>query len=158
MVFCLSRYFHKLKGQLVANKKTYTIDPGLISATAFVPTDSLGALYENVVFLELLRRRDYEQSFDAVFFWQGKNCEVDFITRTKNRFQSAIQVSLDLTRPETREREKKALIAAHKDLKVGRYTIITESIEETWHESGIQISIVPLWKWLWQAPVPPRTS
>lgn len=148
LTFTLPRYFHKLKAQLVTNKKTYTIDSGLISTTAFSPTPSLGALFENVVFLELLRQRDYRKNFDELFFWQGPKCEVDFLVRRDNRFQFALQVSMDLSNPQTLEREKKALLAVHKALNPGKYIIVNDSLDEILQEGEIEIVLVPLWKWL----------
>jgi predicted AAA+ superfamily ATPase len=148
LTIALSRYFHKLKAQLVTNKKTYTIDSGLINTTAFSPTPSLGALFENIVFLELLRQRDYRKSFNQLYFWQGPKCEVDFLVRSDNRFKSALQVSMDLSNPQTLEREKKALLAVHKALNPGNYIIVNDSLDEILHEGEIKIVLVPLWKWL----------
>ena len=148
LAFGLRRYFHKLKAQLVTNKKSYAIDPGLLGAVAFTPTASLASVYENIVFLELLRRRDYVSSVDEIYFWQGDRCEVDFVIRNQKSFESAIQVCFDPSQPQTLEREVKALLSVKRELKAKKLTIITDSEERILSESGVKISFIPLWKWL----------
>lgn len=144
----LIRYFHKLKAQLTANKKSYAIDSGLVNTTAFRPSSLLSAHYENLVYLELLRQRDYMKNLKEIFFWQDSSSEVDFLVRFNEQITAAIQVSRDISRIETREREVKSLVNIHRSLGTEHLYLITDSLEEEIRVEQLTVRVVPLWKWL----------
>jgi predicted AAA+ superfamily ATPase len=148
LAFSLNRYFHKLKGQLVSNKKYYAIDSGIIKSIAYTPTANFGALLENIVYLELLRQRDYHQLFDEIFFWQTESAEVDFLLRQNKKSLAAIQVCADLSNPLTREREVRALIKIANEMKPEKLLIVTEGQQEELIVEGTKIEVWPLAKWL----------
>lgn len=89
-------------------RKMYGIDPALIRATAG-GTDNRGLLLENVVFLELMRRRKIVHYYADP---HGKH-EVDFVSRDpETNAVELIQVCFDLSRAETQERELRGLLHA----------------------------------------------
>lgn len=150
LIFVLPRYSHKLKEQHLANKKSFAIDQGLINALSFNARDSIGKLYENVVFTELLRRRDYRQEISEIYFWQArdKRHEVDFVLRKANKIKSLIQVSYDISSPDTLERECAALEVGSKELGCKDLIIVTYEQEGVISYNGLKIKTVPLHKWL----------
>ena len=148
LTFALNRYFHKLKGQLASNKKYYSVDTGIIKSIAFTPTANRGALLENVVFLELLRQRDYYQLFDEIFFWQTESMGVDFLLRRKKKPLAAIQVCADLSDPITLDRETRALIKIAEQLKPEKLIILSDGHQEQRAIKGNTIEVWPVTKWL----------
>lgn len=144
----LTRYFDRLKAQIVSNKKYYPNDTGIISAVAYTPTENRGALYENMVFLELLRQRDYFHRCDEIFFWSNERCAVDFLLRRNKKACTAIQVCSDLTNPLTREREVRGLVEISQALNPPQLAIIANSAEEQFVVADKKIEVWPLWKWL----------
>ena len=71
-MFKLERFSFKLKQQVIAPKKIYCIDNGLISTTGFMFTENKGRLMENLVYIELLRRKK------EIYYWKDhQQREVD---------------------------------------------------------------------------------
>ena len=59
MFFLLKRFSNKLKEQFIAPKKVYAIDSALANSISFRITHDQGRQFENIVFLELMRRNLY---------------------------------------------------------------------------------------------------
>ncbi|MAF35591.1 hypothetical protein CL622_00555 [archaeon] len=137
LVFELSKYDTSIKKQMINDRKVYAIDTGLINSTAFQFSENKGRLLENIVYLELIRRKK------EVYYYQDK-CECDFIIREGRNLTQAIQVSVTLLDPKTRQREIKGLKEAMSQLKVKKGFIITLDQED--FVEGIQL--IPVWKWL----------
>ncbi|MCL1946979.1 MAG: ATP-binding protein [Chitinivibrionia bacterium] len=95
-----TRYDVKGKQHLATQEKYYLVDTGLRNALLGkeLSNDS-GHLLENIVFLELLRRKNQ--------VWIGKigNCEIDFVVRDDGGYTKYIQVSQSVKNPETLARE-----------------------------------------------------
>ena len=98
---------------------------------------------ENLVAVTLLRK--YGRN-DAVFFY-NKDIEVDFYVPEANM---AIQASYSLQDVDTRKREIHGLVQLSKVLDIDRFYIITKDEEYNLSESGINIQVIPVWKWLLQ--------
>ena len=95
-----ARYDIKGKQLLATQEKYYAVDTGLRNAIlGKEPYGDSGHLLENVVFLELLRRKNQ--------VWIGKvgTCEVDFVARAADGDTKYIQVSQSVKNPETLARE-----------------------------------------------------
>lgn len=143
VLFELNKYDPSLKNQERAAKKIYCIDTGLINQIAFKFSENLGKLYENVVFLELLRREK------QIYFYKVDNdLEVDFIVKDRNRIVSAIQVCYDLTNKKTKEREIKALSFVCDKFRLKEGIIITNDLDKEEKTNNKTIIYIPLWKWL----------
>lgn len=119
-----------------ANKKYYFIDNGILNLFL---VDPLTSLLENQVAIQL--RRLY--SDDVYYYHHG--IEVDFYV---TEVQLAVQVCYSLQDAETRKREINALLKMSKRIDVKRWIIITKDEEETISEQGINIEVIPAWKWL----------
>lgn len=125
--------------QRETNPKYYFVDNGIISILAM---DVDTSLLENMVAMELLRRYGLEEQ---VFFY-NKNVEVDFYIPD---VATAIQVSYNPKKSdETWERESTALIKLSKVLDCKRLIILTYELEENIELKGLNIEVIPVWKWL----------
>jgi predicted AAA+ superfamily ATPase len=130
-----------LTGKIVdkgTNPKYYFTDNGILNLFLI---DKNTSLLENLVAVNLLRKYGRDE---AVFFY-NKGIEVDFYLPD---IYTAIQVCYSLRDMDTRKREISALLQLSKRLDVKRYMIITKDEEETITESGIEIEVIPVWKWL----------
>jgi len=147
LFFGIDLFDYSIKKQIYNPSKIYSIDPVLSRSVAFKFSKDLGHLYENFVFIELLRR-DKE-----IYYWKSKRGrEVDFIIKQGLKVKQAIQVSLTLEDSNTRKREIEALLDAHKELKVKNLLIVTEDEEGEEKAGDTKIKIIPLWKWLFPHP------
>jgi predicted AAA+ superfamily ATPase len=135
LIFALPNYVAKLADR-ESNKKYYFADNGILNLFLF---DSETALLENLVAIELKKRYG-----DELFFY-NQNVEVDFFIPEQ---QIAIQVCYSLNDMETRKREINALFQLSKRLEIKKYQIITKDDDEIVSEQGIDIEIIPVWKWL----------
>ena len=122
------------------NRKYYFVDNGIISLLTF---KNQAALLENLVAITLLRRYGID---DNVFFYH-RNTEVDFVVPEK---EMAIQVCYELgdENSETFRRETQAFVKFCKRTKYVDLTIITYNEERTVEVNGLNIDVVPIWKWL----------
>lgn len=142
LVFELYKYDYSLKKQYISNKKIYVIDNGIRSKIAFKFSDDRGKLLENLVFIELKRREK------EIYFYKTKNNkEIDFLYRENDQFY-LLQVAFSLADFKTREREINAFVDAENEIKNAKNILLTYSDEEDIVIKGIDIAIIPVWKWL----------
>ena len=120
------------------NPKYYFTDNGILNLFLL---DGNTALLENLVAVNLLRK--YGRT-DAVFFYNS-GVEVDFYVPDE---QLAIQACYSLADEDTYKREVGALLQMKKHLDVKKMLIITKDEEKTIVENGVEISVMPVWKWL----------
>lgn len=140
LLFELFKYDYSLKKQFGSNKKIYAIDTGLRNEVAFSFSEDKGRLLENIIFIEL-KRRGHE-----VFYFKGKK-ECDFLVKEKNKIVAAVQVTATLTN-DNEDREINGLAEAATASGLNRGTIITINQEKKTNHQGIEITVVPAWKWL----------
>jgi predicted AAA+ superfamily ATPase len=99
-----------------------------------------------MVFIELLRR-----GFDlkkSLFYYRTSNDkEVDFVTRVGRKVTSLIQVSYDISKTKTRERELDALVKASEELKCDNLLLITWDEDASFEYKGNIIQIVSIYRW-----------
>lgn len=141
LYFFVSRYSHSLKKQIQYNKKCYMIDPALIRTTGFRISEDRGRLLENIVFLHLKMQKK------EIYFHRDKK-ECDFIIREGNQIIQAIQVATTLSDEEVKNREINGLIEAMTRYNLREGFILTENEQDTFEVNGLQIAIIPIWKWL----------
>lgn len=95
----------------IAPKKIYAVDNGLVQANTFSQLDNLGRLLENQIYLDLRREKK------KIYYYQTKSgYEIDFVTQSQDGRTEMIQVVWDLSDPETKKREERALEEAEKEL------------------------------------------
>jgi len=104
-----------------------------------------GYLLENIVFLELCRRRA-DNNFDIYYY--NNNYEIDFVIAQNGKIQELIQVSLMLENEKTRKREISALLKGAAELHCNALTIITQDERETISENDKTIEVISVIDWL----------
>lgn len=137
--FPVEIYAPKVKLRIQYPKKIYFVDTSFLTFLSVKFGDNIGRLMENAVFVELMRR-GYTPSYAKESNW-----EIDFVIPEK---ELLIQVSYDVSNPETMEREIKALISASKRFGWSNLFLITWDHEHSLKFNGKDIKFVPLWKWL----------
>ena len=154
LIKVIERYSPKLKESIIAPKKVYCIDTGIISAISFRFSENTGRIMENMVAIELLRRRSYWHPDTEIFYWkdhQGR--EVDFVIKEGMDVKQLVQVSYASAIDEIERREIKALMKASDKLHCKNMLLITWDYEDEIKKNGKMIKAIPLWKWLlegWQ--------
>ncbi|HIH69799.1 ATP-binding protein [Methermicoccus shengliensis] len=143
--FFLRKYSEKPHLRESYPKKVYLCDTGLTKIAR--SSEDKGKLMENVVFLELLRKRNLNPLMD-VFYWRDYHQrEVDFVVKEGNRVKQLVQVTYELT-PENEKREINSLLKASKELGCKNLVVITWDRDEVLEINGKEIKILQLWKWL----------
>lgn len=141
LFFVVNKYAYSVKEQQIAAKKVYSIDTGLVGSVGFSFSENKGKLMENVVYLQLRRKRQ-----DIYYYKTVQDYEVDFFLPKENAF---IQVSQHFDVPETQERELRAITAAVLEQKeVTTHIVVTERDKQTIDREGLHIQVVPLYEWL----------
>ena len=136
----VKKYDPSVIRQELSEKKVYCIDNGLVNAVTFKFSKDSGKLLENITAIELLRRQK------GTFFYRNA-VECDFLIAEKEEVQTALQVSLSLADPDTREREIRGLIAACKRFGLSNGLIISREDNEEFQREGITVTVVPAYKY-----------
>ena len=140
LMFSLDNYASKFTEKETA-KKHYFTDNGLLSIFL---TDSKSPLLENLVAITLNKKYNHDTEMPHLYYY-NRNIEVDFYVPEEGL---AIQVSYSLEDADTRKRETSALVALHQLHPLRKAVIITYDEEETIEAEGLQIEVIPIWKWL----------
>jgi len=143
LLFSLSRFSYSLKQQNYYPKKCYCIDNGLNESIAFQFSKNKDKYLENLVYLQLKRNGK-----DIYYYKTKKDKEVDFLVRSKNKPELLIQVTDNMAKQETKNREIDALVCAMDELKMKEGLILTADHEETLEIGNKIINVLPVYKWL----------
>ena len=144
----VKKYSFSLKEQTLSLKKVYIVDLGLRRVYGFKFSQDRGRSLENIVFLELLKKKLKNPIFEVYYYKDRRNHEVDFVLTEGDSVKYLIQSCLSLTDEKTRKRELTSLINASEELKCNNLFIVTLDHEEEIEISGKRIVVKPLWKWL----------
>ncbi|HLD58923.1 MAG TPA: ATP-binding protein [archaeon] len=144
----IERFSPKLKQQIIAPKKVYCIDQGFCNFISFNLSKNYGKTYENVVCIELLRKKSKDSDIEVYYWKDHQQNEVDFVVKKNRQVNQLIQVCYNPLDENTKERETKSLIKAAIELKCKNLLIITSNYEATETKMKRKIKYVPLWKWL----------
>ena len=146
MFFYLPRYSNKLKQMQKAPQKVYVVDNGFLASSAFQISENKGRLLENLVFLELLRRKN--KISENIFYYHSRNNrETDFVLREKFRIVQLIQVCYDMTAPKTAKREVDAIIECANELNCDNMLIVTWDQNMVIEKEGKQINVTSFHRW-----------
>lgn len=143
LIFQVNKFDFSLRKQIQNPRKTYFIDQALVTRLGFLFSEEKGRLLENIAFIELKRRGQ------EVFYYRGKN-ECDFLIRQGTQITNAIQVCYSFDTPETKARELNGLTEAMKTYFLNEGFILTNDTEEDTVIDGLNIRIMPVWKWILQ--------
>ncbi|MEM5790970.1 MAG: ATP-binding protein [Candidatus Aenigmatarchaeota archaeon] len=149
LFFELEKFSPKLKQQMLAPKKIYCIDNGIINSIAFKLSENVGKLMENAVAVELERRKSYWFNDLEIFYWKDyQQNKVDFVLKEGLKIKQLIQVTYASGKDEIEKREIKALIKASDELKCKNLLVITWDYEDEIKFKNKKIVFKPLWEWL----------
>jgi predicted AAA+ superfamily ATPase len=144
LFFFVPIFSYSIKDRTQYPRKAYLGDTGFMYAIRG-KTDT-GRLFENAVYLELMRRKTTSQE---IYYWRNKDgTETDYVITEGLKVRKIIQVSSNLESPKTKERETHGLIQCAKETRLKEGLIITKDKEGYEEINGIKIKYTPLWKWL----------
>lgn len=128
-------------------RKLYPADPGLIQAFDASGRSNLGHALETVVQNELERR-----GAEVAYVKTGDGFEVDFLARRPGGGEELIQVCADLSAPETRARELRALTAAGTNYPHARQRLLVLDRDSVATADAPGIEVRPAYEWLLLPP------
>jgi predicted AAA+ superfamily ATPase len=143
LLFTLAPFYFSLKKQIVAQKKVYAIDSGIINFVSFKFSEQRGRILENLVFVELKRRGE-----EVYFYKTQKDTEVDFLIKKGLKPAGLIQVTQHLENKETKDRETRALFTAMEELHLSEALILSEEGQGELREGSKTIQMMPIYQWL----------
>lgn len=146
LILKLERFDFKLKQQFIAPKKIYCIDTGLVDSIGFKFSEDKGRIIENVVAIELQRKKTSQLDLEVYYWKDAQQREADFVLKEKNKIKQLIQVSYINSKEDIKEREVKALLKASKELRCKNLSIITWDYESEERINGNKIKFIPLWR------------
>ncbi|MCR5098169.1 MAG: ATP-binding protein [Lachnospiraceae bacterium] len=139
LLFSIQNYAAKLVDK-ETSPKYYFMDTGLLGLLVM---NSETAQLENLVAIELVRRYGIEN----VYYFE-RNVEIDFYIPEE---ELAIQVSYSiLSDVSTKERELGAFDKLRNHMPDTKCLLITNSEETEIEYNGINVTVMPVWKWLLQ--------
>lgn len=147
ILFFLKRFSFKVKEQEKSPRKVYAVDTGLANVIGFRFTQNMGRLAENLVFLELRRRKMLEPNLELYYWKDIHHREVDFLIKENLKVRQLIQVSWEVTKYETKNREIRSLLKAMEEFELKKGLVITEDFKAEEDFNGKKIEYTPLWKW-----------
>lgn len=109
-------FSYSVKKQTYNPQKVFCIDTGLRNAVSFKFSEDIGKLLENMVYLELLRKKE------TPYYWEGKG-EIDFVLRRGHKVSELINVCYSLN-AQSLEREIKSLEEGMSEFKNTKAKII----------------------------------
>lgn len=144
LFFYLRKFDYSVKKQIMNSRKVYTIDNAIASRLGFRFSENVGRMIENLVFLELKRRKK------DIFYHSGK-FECDFLIIESLTVVEAIQVTYELNEINIK-REISGLNEAMQQYHIFKGTIITFEQENINYVLPSNTEIIPLYKWLLKTP------
>jgi len=104
---------------------------------------------ENLVAVELLRRKKYWYNSLEIYYWKDyQQNEVDIVLKEGAQIRQLIQVTYASSKNDIDEREIKGLVKASDSFMCKDLLIITWDYEDMLNIGNKMIKCVPLWKWL----------
>jgi predicted AAA+ superfamily ATPase len=144
----LLEFSPKIKNQLQRERKIYFVDNAFIKLLNPRVNYKEGRLLENMVFYSL--KRKYKHA-DIYYCRAEKAEEVDFLLIDQIEGKKMIQVSYNIGRISTREREMRALVKIGKKLGIDHGDIVTFDTEGSedvnWFGHTIRVTMTPAWKY-----------
>jgi len=146
LLYKITKFDSSFKKETSALPKYYCVDNGLRQSVLLTGRDDDGILFENAVFLHLLRNLPDGQKI--CYYMGDKEC--DFVIQTGTGVKELIQVCWDMKDKKTRNRELGGIREAAAVTGCQNMTIVTYEQEETIQDEQGTIRIVPAWKWFLQ--------
>lgn len=147
LVSCVRKYSYK-PAERIRNEKLYVGDPAFISYFTGVlgSEEELGWRLENIVYLELLRRRVEDDT--EIYYYKDQSHEIDFCLTRHGKVVQLVQVTYTLAGERTRKREIPPLFSVGRKLNCSNLLVITNNESETVVENGMTVKVIPAKDWL----------
>ena len=147
LVFLVRKYARK-PSERVRNEKLYVGDPAFISYFTGVlgSEEELGWRLENIVYLELLRRRvdaDVE-----IWYYKDASYDIDFCLTRHGKVVALVQVAYTIAGEKTRNREIPPLFGAGRKLGCADLVVVTDHESETVQKGDQTVRVVSAQEWL----------
>ncbi|ACP48865.1 conserved hypothetical protein [Sulfolobus islandicus Y.N.15.51] len=140
LIFFMKALSPKLSEMVRYDRKVYSIDNGISNVLGYRLNQNVGSLFENLIFLELLRR----YGINNIFYYKGRRGEVDFVVKVKDEIREIYQVTYELS---DIEREIKGIEEFLKIRKTKAYIITFDKEGEIELNDNV-VKVVKAWKWL----------
>jgi len=144
-IFFVERFSESIYKRRSWPRKIYVCDTGISRIIRL--SEDMGRLMENSVFLELLRKRNYDPLIE-IYYWRDVRGEVDFIVKSGLDVRELIQVTYASSRDEIDAGEIKSLVKIGELLNCRNLIIITWDYEDKLKLDNNVINLIPMWKWL----------
>ncbi|MDE5790712.1 MAG: ATP-binding protein [Muribaculaceae bacterium] len=148
MFFKVNRWSESLIKGNARLPKYYFIDNGMRNAVIMPQSEDDGKLLENAVFLHL--RRHLEPMKKITYF--NEDVECDFVVQQDEHIEKLIQACWTLEDSNTLQREIRGLKTASEVTGCKDCSIITFDESDEIVSEGIEIKVLPVWKWLLHSP------
>ncbi len=148
LLFKVERFSFKLKQTIIAPKKIYCVDNGIINEISPEFTENKGRLMENIVAIELIRRSVNGNGFELFYWKDHTGREVDFVIKRGRAVDQLVQVTYASSLETVNIRELDAMVVASRDLRCDKLLLLTLDYEGSTIMDGKKIIFTPLWKWL----------
>ena len=144
----LVRRYSKRPAERIRNDKLYVSDPAFISHFTGVlgSEEELGWRLENIVYLELLRRRSDDDT--EIFSYKDQSYDIDFCLVRHGKVVRLVQVAYTIAGEKTRKREIPPLFGAGRKLDCADLVLVTDHETETVTEGNQTVRVVAAKDWL----------
>ncbi len=146
MVCYVKEYSKSYKKMEFSKSKVYLFDTSYIYFLSNEPND-YGRILENLIFIELFRRKGDIDNKSIFYYNSEKGRECDFVILNKGKPAELVQVTYELN-DKNREREINSLTEAMDKFNLNEGLIITYDQEEETTVNNKSIKITPAWKWV----------
>ena len=108
--------------------------------------EELGWRLENIVYLELLRRRMDDDA--EIYYYKDQTSDIDFCRVRHGKIVQLVQVAYTIDGVKTRKREVDPLFSVAKKTGCNDLLLITDHDSDTISEDGVSIKVVTAREWL----------
>ncbi len=143
LVFTVPVASRSERRQQVNPRKLYVADHSLSAAFNPASGPDRGHHLENLVACELMRH-----GMSLAYVKTQKGHEVDFLANAQDGHEQLIQVASELGKPETFEREVRALLGAGTEFPQAQKILIAETQPPRGAVLPSDVKLVPAWRWL----------
>ena len=147
LVSLVRRYSTK-PAERIRSEKLYVTDPAFISYfTGVLGSDEeLGWRLENIVYLELQRRRADDDA--EIYYYKDQTHDIDFCRVKHGKIVQFVQVAYAIGGDKTRKREIDSLFSVARKTGCRNLLLVTDHDQETVSADGIVVDVVPARDWL----------
>ena len=144
----LVRKYSTKPSERIRNDKLYLNDPAFISYFTGVlgSEEELGWRLENIVYLELLRRRRKDDV--EIYYYRDQSYDIDFCLVRHGKVVGLVQVAYAIGGDKTRRREIPPLFGAGRKLGCSDLLLVTDHESEIVSENGQTVRVVSAREWL----------